>query len=136
MFDEDEPAMTSSDDIVITACPTLVEENKATQEFLWGYYFCIENNSSERIQLIGKNWNITDDKGNRFSDDSVGFKGEIPQLEPGESFEFTSMAPLTSPNAVFYGSCRIQKEGRPEIKDIKIPTFTMSVPEQISLSVN
>lgn len=136
MFDEDEPAMISSDDIVITACPTLVEENKATQEFLWGYYFCIENNSSERIQLIGKNWNITDDKGNRFCDDSVGFKGEIPQLEPGESFEFTSMAPLTSPNAVFYGSCRIQKEGRTEIKDIKIPTFTMSVPEQISLSVN
>ena len=90
MFEENEPVVASSDDIVITACPTLVEENRATQEFLWGYYFCIENNSSERIQLVGKSWNITDDKGNRFCDDSAGFKGEIPELEPGESFEFTS----------------------------------------------
>ena len=103
MFEENEPVVASSDDIVITACPTLVEENRATQEFLWGYYFCIENNSSERIQLVGKSWNITDDKGNRFCDDSAGFKGEIPELEPGESFEFTSLAPLTSPHAVFYG---------------------------------
>ena len=53
MFEENEPVVASSDDIVITACPTLVEENRATQEFLWGYYFCIENNSSERIQLVG-----------------------------------------------------------------------------------
>lgn len=42
MFEENEPVVASSDDIVITACPTLVEENRATQEFLWGYYFCIE----------------------------------------------------------------------------------------------
>jgi len=135
MFEENEPVVASSDDIVITACPTLVEENRATQEFLWGY-FCIENNSSERIQLVGKSWNITDDKGNRFCDDSAGFKGEIPELEPGESFEFTSLAPLTSPHAVFYGSCRIRKEGRTESKDIKIPTFTMSVPLQQSACLN
>ena len=135
MFEENEPVVASSDDIVITACPTLVEENRATQEFLWGYYFCIEN-SSERIQLVGKSWNITDDKGNRFCDDSAGFKGEIPELEPGESFEFTSLAPLTSPHAVFYGSCRIRKEGRTESKDIKIPTFTMSVPLQQSACLN
>jgi protein apaG len=136
MFEENEPVVASSDDIVITACPTLVEENRATQEFLWGYYFCIENNSSERIQLVGKSWNITDDKGNCFCDDSAGFKGEIPELEPGESFEFTSLAPLTSPHAVFYGSCRIRKEGRTESKDIKIPTFTMSVPLQQSACLN
>lgn len=136
MFEENEPVMTDYDDIVITACPTLVEENKATQEFLWGYYFCIENNSSEKIQLIGKNWNITDDKGNRFCDDSAGFKGEIPQLEPGESFEFTSLAPLHSPHAVFYGSCKIQREGKSETKEIKIPTFTMSVAERKSSVLN
>lgn len=136
MFEENEPVTAFSDDIVITACPTLVEENKSTQEFLWGYYFCIENNSSERIQLIGKNWNITDDKGHCYCDDSMGFKGEIPELEPGESFEFTSTAPLTSPNAVFYGSCKIQKEDGSETKEINIPTFTMTAPPPQSYSLN
>lgn len=136
MFSEFEPVEASAEDIVIRACPTLVEENQNKQEFLWGYYFCIENNSSQRVQLLGKNWNITDDKGNRFCDDSLGFKGEIPMLEPGEFFEFTSMAPLSSPNAVFYGSCKIQKEGQKESQDIKIPTFMMSVNEPVSAHLN
>ncbi len=136
MLNEIEPVVSSAEDIVIRACPTLVEENQNKQEFLWGYYFCIENNSSQRVQLLGKNWNITDDKGNRFCDDSMGFKGEIPMLEPGEFFEFTSMAPLSSPNAVFYGSCKIQKEGQKESQDIKIPTFMMSVTEQVVKTLN
>lgn len=136
MFNEIEPVVSSAEDIVIRACPTLVEENKSKQEFLWGYYFCIENNSSQRVQLLGKNWNITDDKGNCFCDDSMGFKGEIPMLEPGETFEFTSTAPLSSPHAVFYGSCKIQKEGQKESKDIKIPTFMMSVDVPVSVQLN
>ena len=127
MFTENEPVVISNEDVVITACPTLVEENLAKQEFVWGYYFTIENNSSEKIHLLGKNWNITDGKGNRYCDDSDGFKGEIPALEPGEMFEFTSVAPLSSPSAVFYGSCKIKKESNGQTKEIKIPTFEMSV---------
>lgn len=84
MFEENEPVVASSDDIVITACPTLVEENRATQEFLWGYYFCIENNSSERIQLVGKSWNITDDKGNRFVMIRPVSKARFPSWSPAK----------------------------------------------------
>ena len=125
MFDTDEMITTEVDNITISAARKLVEENTAHQ-FVWGYYFCIENNSDKRISLIGKNWHITDDKGNNYSDNSTGFKGEIPDLEPGEMFEFTSTAPLSSENAVFYGSCKI-KAANDEIKEIKIPTFEMSV---------
>jgi len=125
MFDTDEMITTEVDNITISAARKLVEENTAHQ-FVWGYYFCIENNSDKRISLIGKNWHITDDKGNNYSDNSTGFKGEIPDLEPGEMFEFTSTAPLDSANAVFYGSCKI-KAANNEVKDIKIPTFEMSV---------
>lgn len=125
MFDTDEMLTTEVDNITISAARELVEENTAHQ-FVWGYYFCIENNSDKRISLIGKNWHITDDRGNNYSDDSTGFKGEIPDLEPGEMFEFTSTAPLHSAHAVFYGSCKI-KAANDEIKDIKIPTFEMSV---------
>lgn len=125
MFDESNLVSTEVDDIVISAGSSLVEENAAKKEFLWGYYFCIENNSNHKISLVGKNWRITDDKGNSYSDSSDGFKGEIPDLEPGESYEFSSMAPLESPQAVFYGSCRIKTADSAE-KDIKIPTFQLS----------
>ena len=89
----------------------------AKKEFLWGYYFCIENNSNHKISLVGKSWHITDDRGNNYSDDSAGFKGEIPDLEPGEYYEFSSTAPLFSSNAVFYGSCKI-KADNDEVKDL------------------
>ena len=125
MFDTDDILTTEVDNITISAARELVEKNSAHQ-FVWGYYFCIENNSDKKISLVGKIWHITDDKGNNYSDDSVGFKGEIPDLEPGEMFEFSSTAPLSSENAVFYGSCKI-KAANDEIKEIKIPTFEMSV---------
>lgn len=131
MFDTDEMLTTEVDDITISAARELVEENSAHQ-FVWGYYFCIENNSDKRISLLGKNWHITDDHGNCYSDNSAGFKGEIPDLEPGEMFEFSSTAPLSSANAVFYGSCKI-KAANDEIKEIKIPTFELSVGQKAQM---
>lgn len=124
MFNENELVSTEIDDITISACPTLIEADKSAKEFLWGYYLCIENNSDHTISLLGKDWNITDDAGHSYRDDSAGFKGEIPDLEPGEFFEFTSTAPLNTTNAVFYGSCRIRFAA--EEKNIKIPTFQFS----------
>ena len=135
MFDTDDMLTTEVDDITISAARELVEENKSSQQFVWGYYFCIENNSDEKISLLGKSWHITDDKGNNYADESAGFKGEIPDLEPGEIFEFSSIAPLNSANAVFYGSCKI-KAANDEIKDIRIPTFEMSVKQMAVGMVN
>ena len=108
MTDTDDMIVMEEGDVVITAASELVDSSyRAGEEFLWGYYFCIENNSDEKITLLGKNWNITDDSGRSFCDDSDGFSGEIPELEPGEYFEFSATAPLKAAHAVFYGSCKI-----------------------------
>lgn len=127
MIIEDNFVSSATDDIVISAGTVELDESDReivkTAKYVYGYYLCIENNSSEKIQLIGKNWNITDSKGHIFCDNSQGFKGEIPTLEPGEYFEFTSVAPLNTPSAVFYGSCKVLKESANKSKDIKIPTF-------------
>lgn len=129
MLDFDSEMQTRvTDDIAVSACPVLVEES--TQGNLWGYYLCIENNSKHKIQVLGKNWNISDDKGHLYCDDSMGFKGEIPELEPGEYFEFTSTAPIDSHNAVFYGSCKIVDEKRQVTKDILIPTLSLATAHQ------
>lgn len=125
MIEDSELLVSQTDGIVVSAGPVLVDENESLRNhFMWGYYLCIENNSNRKIQLVGKDWNITDDLGNRFSDQSAGFKGEIPELEPGEYFEFTSTAPLKSANAVFYGSCKVVSEG--QAKEVRIPTFALN----------
>lgn len=115
MFEENE-LISSDDGIDISAYPFFMEEDN-----MCGYYFCIENNSNKKIQLLGKNWNVTDACGNIYNDSSEGFKGELPELEPGESFEYTDMMPLCTSEMVFYGFCKVQKENM--IKEVKIPTM-------------
>lgn len=136
MFNEDDLIVAQTDSIVISACPVLINEEEVEHDdqCLWGYYFCIENNSAQKIHLLGKNWNITDDKGNSFCDDSMGFKGEIPELEPGEYFEFTSTTPVNTADAVFYGSCKILTEGQKLARDIKIPTFSLNANKKSQIS--
>lgn len=136
MLDFEEYSVSQSEGIVISAGPVLVDAACSREaHFRWGYYLCIENNSDSKIQLVGKEWNITDENGNRFSDTSAGFKGELPELEPGEYFEFTSEAPLKAANAVFYGCCKVIREGQTGVKEIKVPTFNLSAPKASSSRV-
>ncbi len=118
--------------IVVSAGPVLMDED-VENRYMWGYYLCIENNTGKKIRLLGKDWNITDEKGNLYNDSSVGFKGEIPELNPGEYFEYTSCAPLNTDNAVFYGSCKVQTEGKN--LSIKVPTFSLDANRNISKCV-
>ncbi len=125
MTDTSDMIVMEEGDVVITAASELVDScYQAGSEFLWGYYFCIENNSDEKITLLGKNWNITDDCGRCFSDDSEGFSGEIPELEPGECFEFSATAPLKAAHAVFYGSCKILKGAAKIVESVHLPVLT------------
>lgn len=124
--------------LVITAASELVDTytNASGKEFVWGYYFCIENTSDEKITLVGKNWNITDSHGNSFSDSTPGFQGEIPEIEPGEYFEFSSQAPLKSSNAVFYGSCSILKAGKKIAQNIKLPILQFNAGVNFACACN
>ena len=61
MIDNDEILVSQTDGIVVSAGPVLVDENESLKNhFMWGYYLCIENNSNHKIQLVGKDWNITE----------------------------------------------------------------------------
>ena len=134
MPDYEEFLTSQTDGVVVSACPVLLE-SRGANNFNFGYYLCIENNSAKRIRLVGKDWNITDEAGNHYSDTSAGFKGELPELEPGEYFEFTSEAPLKTAHAVFYGCCKIVWDGEPEIRKVKIPTFALSAGKEAGTRV-
>ena len=124
MFFEDEFVTTNDNGIVISAYQELLNEKVADDEFCWGYYLRIENNSNSTINLLGKNISITDSKGRSVSVNYDGFNGEAPTLEPGEVFEFEDYATSKS-SAVLYGCCRISSEENRRIKEIKIPALSL-----------
>ena len=83
MFDEPEYITSQTDDIVISACPVLVEENRRTQAFLWGYYLRIENNSAKKIQLLGKTGMLPTAKEIVFVMILPVLRENFPNLSPG-----------------------------------------------------
>ncbi|MFI3241554.1 MAG: ApaG domain [Alphaproteobacteria bacterium] len=115
---DDEIYIKETDGIKVSLCQ--VENDENLQE----YYMCVENLSQQKLHLLGKDWNITDDKGNVFTDKSNGFKGELVELEAGEVFEMTSELPINSNMAVLYGNCKVMLGDVK--KDIPIPTFMLS----------
>ena len=58
-----------------------------------------------------------------------GVVGEQPVLKPGESFEYTSGAPLNTTSGMMGGAYQMETESG-ERFDIEIPTFSLDVPNQ------
>ena len=119
-FETDYVTLTT-DNIAVSACQALMEED----DDLCAYMLKIENNSNEKIQILGKNLNVTDDKGNHCFCFEPTFHGEILELYPGEYFEFEDYMPLQAGCAVLYGTCRIIKEPTNCVQDIKIPALQL-----------
>ena len=130
---ENEYVTAQTDDILISACQAYLEDE---EDNACSYYLRIENNSDDKIQILGKEFNITDDKGNSYLENGLGFKGEIPELEPGEYFEFSDSAPINSAFAVLYGTCRIVKEKCNQVKDIKIPAVNLIGNMRLNTALN
>lgn len=120
MFEPDFVTL-NTDDITVSACQSLAEEDG-----FCGYYLRIENNSAGTIQILSKDLNITDERGHHFGHTETGFNGEIPELNPGEYFEFEDCVPYdTSGLAVLYGSCRIIKEETNQVTNVRIPALEL-----------
>ncbi|MBR1841290.1 MAG: ApaG domain [Alphaproteobacteria bacterium] len=91
-------------DIMVSAFQEKLDEADDNHA-LWGYCLRIENNSDQKIRLLKKDFCVANDKGDRKYDLSFGFHGEIPDLEPGEIFEYEDTAFIEGNAAVLYGSC-------------------------------
>jgi ApaG protein len=70
---------------------------------------------------------ITNARGEFTAVKGPGVIGKQPFLEPGESFAYTSGAPLDTPSGMMGGSYLMESD-RGERFDIEIPTFSLDSP--------
>jgi len=68
------------------------------------YTIRITNESSDAVQLLSRHWVIADSTGKSQEVRGPGVVGEQPQLAPGQSFEYTSGCPLSTPFGSMQGS--------------------------------
>ncbi|WP_085441893.1 Co2+/Mg2+ efflux protein ApaG [Magnetofaba australis] len=80
--------------------------------YLFSYTVTIRNEGTEAAKLLTRHWIITDGNGLTQEVRGPGVVGEQPRLEPGESFQYTSGTPLSTPMGSMRGSYRmISDEG-------------------------
>lgn len=113
-------------DIVVSAFQEPLEA--VDNSCLWGYCLRIENNSAEKIRLLKKDFCITDDLGHNYFMNGYGFHCELPDLEPGECYEFEDTVFLQAAAAVLYGSCVAQTANGAKI-NIKLPIMQLAALE-------
>ena len=117
--------------IAVSVEPTYLEANSSpgNSQYFWAYRVTIENQGRETVQLLNRHWMITNARGELTEVKGPGVVGEQPVLRPGESYEYTSGAPLNTPSGMMGGSYQMESESG-ERFDIEIPTFSLDGPNQ------
>ena len=116
--------------IRVTVMPRFLEEESAPDEgrFLFAYTVEITNLSTERVQLRSRYWRIFDGNGKLQEVRGAGVVGEQPVLGPGETFNYTSGCPLTTPNGTMQGTYTMVTAGG-ETFQAEIPAFSLDSPQ-------
>ena len=117
--------------IRVTVKPVYLEDQSSPIEnhFVWAYWVQIVNTGSQTVQLLNRHWRITDSMGRQQEVRGAGVVGEQPTLAPGESFEYTSGTPLTTPSGIMVGTYEMERaDGRRF--DVAIPAFSLDSPHQ------
>jgi ApaG protein len=95
--------------------------------YVWGYRVTIDNQSDIFVQLLSRYWRITDGNGRVQEVQGAGVVGEQPELNPGDSYQYTSGCPLSTPSGVMVGRYVMRTE-RGELFDVEIPAFSLDMP--------
>lgn len=123
-----------TDDITVHVEPFFLEEESDPSEnhYVWSYQVSIENDRSDTIQLIERQWLITDSHGLIHEVTGEGVVGEQPVLQPGDSFTYVSGTPLSTPSGVMLGRYVFETESKQTIEAL-IPPFSLDSPYDSSL---
>src|ERR1700722_2315009 len=123
------PYMASTRGIAVRVEPTYLESRSSPDglQYFWAYRVMIKNQGWETVQLLSRHWMITNARGELTEVKGAGVVGEQPVLKPGESFEYTSGAPLDTPSGMMGGAYQMESESG-ERFDIEIPTFSLDRP--------
>ena len=71
--------------------------------WFWAYHVRIENQGARAVQLVSREWTISDSRGARHEVRGEGVVGEQPVLEPAGSFDYVSGCPLSTPTGSMEG---------------------------------
>jgi ApaG protein len=103
------------------------QSDPSRNHYVFAYTITLTNTGTVAAQLVSRHWIITDSDHHVQEVKGAGVVGQQPRLKPGESFEYTSGANLSTPVGTMRGSYQMLAEDGHAF-DAEIPSFTLSVP--------
>ena len=110
----------------------LAEQSEpARGRWFWAYHVRIENGGATAVQLISREWVISDGRGGRHEVQGEGVVGEQPVIESGGSFDYVSGCPLNTPTGYMEGRYHMIAADGVGFS-VSIPRFPLLAPAVIS----
>ncbi|HAK54141.1 MAG: Co2+/Mg2+ efflux protein ApaG [Vicinamibacterales bacterium] len=104
-------------------------EHSQPSQNQWFFLYTIEisNESGDTVQLVSRHWIITTSENETQEVRGPGVVGKQPVLAPGESFEYTSGCPLSTPFGTMQGTYQMATtEG--DNFEVEIAPFALTEP--------
>ena len=123
------PHATTTRDITVRVSVSFLPEQSEPGKgrWFWAYHVRVENGGGQAVQLVSREWIISDGRGARHEVRGEGVVGEQPVLEPGGSFDYVSGCPLTTPTGAMEGRYfMVGADGR--AFPVDIPRFPLIAP--------
>jgi ApaG protein len=116
-------------DIAVTVEPFYLADNSDPEvpRYVWAYRVTIDNRSEGWVKLLSRYWQITDAAGRIEEVRGDGVVGEQPELDPGDSYQYTSGCPLATPSGFMVGAYTMRGAAG-ELFDVDIPAFPLDMP--------
>ncbi len=129
------PGMEPGDYVAVTrnirvrVRPQFLPDHSAPNKghYVWAYHIRIENEGAVAVQLMTRQWRITDANGRAHEVRGDGVVGEQPLLGPGDSFEYSSGTPLSTPSGFMAGSFQMETDAGDRF-DAEVPAFSLDSP--------
>jgi ApaG protein len=99
--------------VVVRPSYMAAQSSPSERRFLFSYSVSIFNEGSSRIRLAHRHWRIVDSEGEERVVEGPGVVGQHPELGPGDSFEYASFCPMTTPWGTMEGSFTFERDGKP-----------------------
>jgi ApaG protein len=121
--------------IHITVWPEFVDSKASAvgDLFIWAYHIRIENRNNEPVQLTKRYWRIIDERGDIQEVNGEGVVGEQPIIAAGGAYQYSSGVHLYNHSGIMSGKYFMKKVNGGEIIEVKIPTFSLDVPNLTSV---
>ena len=104
---------TTTEMVRVQVFPEYIPEQSSPEvnRFSFSYKVIITNIGKSKVKLLSRHWLIINADGDQEKVDGPGVVGYTPELEPGESFEYSSHCPINTNWGTMEGSFTMLRDG-------------------------